>query len=110
MNSINVIVTGGTIDSVWMGTKDTAMVSEHSVLPEYFKELERNLKFPFKFVFTEVCMKDSREITEDDRKNMLKNIEESKFTKILVTHGTYTMPDTARYLKSNMKRKDQKLY
>ena len=28
---------------------------------------------------------------------------------IIITHGTYTMPDTARYLKANLKRKDQKI-
>lgn len=27
--------------------------------------------------------------------------------KIIITHGTYTMPDTARYLKANLKRDDQ---
>ncbi|MBI2593181.1 hypothetical protein HYW44_00875 [Candidatus Daviesbacteria bacterium] len=40
---VQIIITGGTIDSVWNGSKDTVEVSEHSVLPEYFKELGRNL-------------------------------------------------------------------
>ncbi|HSX19073.1 MAG TPA: asparaginase domain-containing protein [Candidatus Saccharimonadales bacterium] len=107
MDEVHVIITGGTIDSVWSGAHDTITVSEKSVLPEYFKELGRNLKFPFKFNFTEVCMKDSRAIDEEDRKAMVKAIEESKSDKILITHGTYTMPDTARYLKKNLKRKGQ---
>lgn len=106
-NQIYIIITGGTIDSVWSGAKDTIEVSQHSVLPEYFEELSRNLKFNEQIKFTEVCMKDSRAINEEDRKNVLKAIEESEATKIIITHGTYTMPDTARYIKDKLKRKDQ---
>lgn len=100
-------MTGGTIDSVWNGAQDTVVVSEHSFLPEYFQELGRNLKFYEELKFSEVCMKDSRALNEEDRKNVLKDIEESKATKIIITHGTYTMPDTAKYLKEHLKRKDQ---
>ena len=106
---IHFVITGGTIDSVWNGAKDTVTVSEHSILPEYFKNIQKNLKFYDKLLFTEICMKDSRDIVEEDRKNILKVIEESESTKIIITHGTYTMPDTARYLKENLKRKDQKI-
>ncbi len=106
-DSIHIILTGGTIDSVWSGAKDTVVVSEHSTLPEYFSELGKNLKFPQELKFTEVCMKDSREINDIDRKKVLEEIEKSDSEKILVTHGTYTMPDTSRYLKENLKRSDQ---
>lgn len=27
--------------------------------------------------------------------------------KVIITHGTYTMPDSAKFLKANLKRKDQ---
>jgi len=104
---IHFIVTGGTIDSVWDGSKDTVVVSEESVLPEFFANLQRNLKFYEEIVFTEICMKDSRAINDEDRKKLLETIEESNSNKIIITHGTYTMPDTARFLKVNLKRKDQ---
>ena len=52
-------------------------------------------------------MKDSRDITKIDLKNILNEIEKSPSKKIIITHGTYTMPDSARYLKANLKRKDQ---
>lgn len=104
---ISFIITGGTIDSVWNGAQDTVVVAQHSILPEYFEELGRNLKFYEKIEFTEICMKDSRAITEEDRKNVLKAIEESQSNKIIITHGTYTMPDTAKFLKENLKHKDQ---
>lgn len=60
-----------------------------------------------RFEFTEVCMKDSRELTKKDLRNVLVAVEKSKAQKILITHGTYTMPDTARYLTKNLKRDDQ---
>lgn len=104
---IHIIITGGTVDSVWNGAQDTVVVSEHSILPEYFAELGRNLKFFEELKFSEVCMKDSRALNEEDRKNILKAIEESQASRIIITHGTYTMPDTAKYLKINLKRKDQ---
>jgi len=52
-------------------------------------------------------MKDSRAIDQNDRNKLLKIIEESPDQKIIITHGTYTMPDTARFLKANLKRNDQ---
>lgn len=106
-DSIHVILTGGTIDSIWDGSKDTIVVSEHSTLPEYFEQLGKNLKFPQKLNFTEICMKDSREINDGDREKIVKTIEESDSKKILVTHGTYTMSLTAKYIKKKLKRKDQ---
>lgn len=92
---INIILTGGTIDSIWNAQKDTATPSEHSSLPEYFKQL----KLYKEIIFTEVCMKDSREITAEDVKLIYTAVENSSSNKIIITHGTYTMPDTARYIK-----------
>lgn len=106
-DSILIVMTGGTIDSVWHGAQDSIIVGEHSGLPEYFESLGKNLKFYENLTFKEVCMKDSRALTDEDRKNVLQAIEESESEKIIITHGTYTMPDTARYIKENLKRKDQ---
>ncbi len=97
------ILTGGTIDSYYEGAKDTVTPNEHSVIPEFVK----TLKLYNETQFTEVCMKDSRQLTEKDRKNILKAVDESSYKKIIITHGTYAMPDTARYLKANLKRNDQ---
>ncbi len=102
-NSIHFILTGGTIDSYYDGTKDTVVPSEHSVIPEFIN----SMRLYNKSEFTEVCMKDSRALNQDDRNEILKAIEESPSQKIIITHGTYTMPDTARYLKANLKRNDQ---
>lgn len=101
--TVHLILTGGTIDSYYEGTQDTAIPNEHSVIPEFIK----SAKLYNKFLFTEVCMKDSRQLNENDHREILKTLEESPANKIIITHGTYTMPDTARYLKANLKRDDQ---
>lgn len=103
MGGVLFILTGGTIDSYYEGAKDTVIPNEHSVIPEFIS----SLKLYEQTDFTEVCMKDSRDINEADRREILKAVEESPFKKIIITHGTYTMPDTARYLKANLKRDNQ---
>lgn len=102
-NLVEVIITGGTIDSKWNGSKDTVEVRQESSLPEYFK----GLKLYNEINFNTVCMKDSREVNDEDRNKIIKIIEESPAKKIIITHGTYTMPDTAKYLNSNMQIKDK---
>ncbi len=51
-------------------------------------------------------MKDSRNLTTRDISALLRLIEKSPEKKIIVTHGTYTMPDTARYLRRHLRRRD----
>ena len=97
------IITGGTIDSYYEPTKDTAVPNHQSIIPDYIN----GLKLHHETRFTVVCMKDSRQLTVADQKKVLHAIEKSTSKKIIVTHGTYTMPDTARYLKANLRRKDQ---
>ncbi len=98
MDQIHFIITGGTIDSYYDGTKDTAVPNEESVIPAFIK----NLKFPVEHEFTTICMKDSRSITDEDRDAITQTIAKSSATKFIITHGTYTMPDTARYLKQHL--------
>lgn len=99
MEKIHFIITGGTIDSYYDGTKDTAVPNKESIIPGFI----RNLKLPIEHIFTTVCMKDSRAITDENRNAIIKTIEESEVEKFIITHGTYTMPDTARYLKTHLR-------
>jgi L-asparaginase len=98
-NKLHFISTGGTIDSYYDGTKDTAVTNEHSVVPKFIN----TLKLYEECEFTEACMKDSRELNEADRKKILEAVINSKSKRIIITHGTYTLPDTARYLQANLK-------
>jgi L-asparaginase len=100
---IHFILTGGTIDSYYESRLDTVVPNKKSVIPRFID----SLKLYSLTKFSEVCMKDSRNLTKDDLKNILKTIEKSDCERIIITHGTYTIGDTARYIKANLKRNDQ---
>ncbi len=100
---IEIIITGGTIDSYYDGTKDTVIPSRKSAIPDFIK----SLKTEDAFSFSEICMKDSRSLTSEDLKRILQVVNKTNSKRVIITHGTYTMPDTARFLAANLKRKDQ---
>lgn len=103
-SGIHFVLTGGTIDSVYDGTKDTAVPTAHSAIPSFFKRLQIRSAI---IRCTEICMKDSRALRDADRQKILQTVEKSTYKRIIITHGTYTMSETARYLKKHLKRKDQ---
>lgn len=76
---------------------------EHSVVPNFIE----SLKLYIDTEFTEVCMKDSRALTKGDMQKVLETVENSQCQKVIITHGTYTMADTASLLKAKLKRNDQ---
>jgi len=100
---IHFIFTGGTIDSRWDGKVDTAVVNKHSAIPDYFGRLILYADITSE----EVCMKDSRQITTDDLDRIVAAVKNTTATKIIITHGTYTMPDTAKYLQANLDKNDK---
>jgi len=102
-SKIHIILTGGTIDSKYDGKSDTVVPRRHSIIPEFI----RSIKLYEKFQFTELFMKDSRKITKNDMKKIVKTLSDSRSRKIIILHGTYTMPETARFLKANLDRRDQ---
>ena len=102
-STIHFIITGGTIDSHYDGSKDTVIPNKESVILSFME----SLKLYHNIEATTICMKDSRELIREDLENVLTTVEKSAHHKIIITHGTYTMPDTARFLKANLTRNDQ---
>jgi L-asparaginase len=100
---IHFVITGGTIDSYYEPTKDAIIPNEVTYIPEVMNMFKLNNHIKFSVV----CLKDSRDLTREDMQNIKQSVEESPHTSIIITHGTYTMPDSARFLKSQVKRKDQ---
>lgn len=85
---------GGTIDSRWNRKLDSVEPNPESAIPTYFKDyalLDDTM-------FSEVCMKDSRDLDETDRKKLLAIVENSPTKNIIITHGRFTIPDSMRYL------------
>ena len=101
--TIHFVITGGTIDSFYNGAKDSVEPMKNSAIPEFIE----SLKLHEKTIFSQVCMKDSRALTKKDISKITDVIEKSISKKIIITHGTYSMPDTAKFIKTNLKRKDQ---
>jgi L-asparaginase len=91
--AILVVTTGGTIDKVYFDAK-----SDYTIGDSEFEELAgmAGLQAPYRLV--SVLRKDSLEVTDTDRQLVLDAIEGAAENRILITHGTDTMAETARLL------------
>jgi len=90
---IQVLTTGGTIDKVYFDAKSDYEVGS-SMIREIFEESNVTLDYAIR----ELMHKDSLELTDDDRREIRRAVEESEAERIVVTHGTDTMIETARAL------------
>lgn len=104
-DKILVILTGGRIDSVWNGNVDEIVIAKDSIIPNFFQSIGISLNFEF----IQVCMKDSRALTKDDREKIRQAIDDSDTSKTLITHGTHTLPDTIQYLQEKLVNKEKTL-
>ena len=98
--SIRVFITGGTFDKEY-NELNGQLYFKDSHLPEML-ELGRNL------VDVEVrtlMMVDSLEMTDDDRNLIAEHCSKSPEEKIIITHGTDTMTETAVVLSEKVKDK-----
>jgi L-asparaginase len=88
--NIHVIATGGTIDKVYFDASSEYEVGEPRVV-----EILRGSNVRFDFTVESVLRKDSLEITEGDRQLIRSRVIASLADRILITHGTDTMVQTA---------------
>lgn len=91
---IKVLTTGGTIDDLDYGSVDEEPKANKTYVPELFKQARVNIDINFE----ELMSKDSKFITDEDRELILKKCKECTEDKIIITHGTETMSNTAEYL------------
>ncbi|CAL66187.1 MULTISPECIES: asparaginase domain-containing protein [Christiangramia] len=90
---IHIITTGGTIEGLDYENPENKTEQSEIAIRE-FLDLA-NVSFPY--IIERAFSKDSRSITDEDRNFLLKKIKASNAEKILITHGTFTMEDTATY-------------
>jgi L-asparaginase/Glu-tRNA(Gln) amidotransferase subunit D len=100
------IKTGGTIDGCvpeYVEIEQIASIFSDSV--DFKKHVTQSFKAPVQFSEFEVCKKDSRQITDSDRNIMVQVIEREFHQgtkKFLITHGTFTMGDTGKFLMEHL--------
>ena len=89
------IQTGGSIDKDYPKTiKGYAFeINEPAV-----ERILQRIKPTFRYSIKTLLKKDSQEITDEDRKLILDFCKSSDFSKIIITHGTDSMLETAKYL------------
>jgi len=90
---IHIFCVGGTIDKIYFDAKSNYEVGAPAV-----GKLLRELSVHFDYQVSSLMAKDSLEMTDDDRAAIAAAVAESDCDKILITHGTDTMPETARSL------------
>jgi L-asparaginase len=96
MLNIHFFCVGGTIDKIYFDAN-----SQYEVGSPAVKTLLASLPTNVDATITSVMAKDSLEMTDGDRADLLKAIAAAPQKLIVVTHGTDTMPLTAEYLQAN---------
>lgn len=91
---IKVFITGGTIDDLEYESPKDAPKDPQSFIPEKLKQARLSIVYSTEVLF----MKDSRHVTDDDRKMIAEKCKQVAEQKIIITHGTYTIPKTAKVL------------
>jgi L-asparaginase len=90
---ILVLTTGGTIDKAYFDA-----LSEYQIVDSGIPDLLREARVALPFRVVELMRKDSLELTGEDRALIAATAREAPEDRIVVTHGTDTMTETARVL------------
>ncbi|WP_188360030.1 asparaginase domain-containing protein [Rothia aerolata] len=90
--SITVLATGGTID------KEYNFDSEMVIGEPFIRSILERVITEVSFDIRSVLKLDSLDMTDADRDVLVSAVNAVEGDRILITHGTDTMPETARYL------------
>ena len=90
---IKVFTTGGTIDKVYFDA-----TSAYQVGPPNIAAVFDELNLGFTYEIESLMKKDSLDLSDNDRKRICKAVAEDPADRILITHGTDTMVETAKSL------------
>ena len=92
---IKIFTTGGTIDKTYFDQK-----SEYQVGDPQAKGVLEKANVVIDYEVESILKKDSLDLTDSDRELIRKKVESTPFDKVIVTHGTDTMIQTARELEA----------
>lgn len=88
-----ILTTGGTIEGI--DYKNSHSNTKQKIA---INDFLNNANVGFEYTIEKIFEKDSRKITDKDRKLLVSKIKAIDSAKILITHGTFTMEDTAKYI------------
>lgn len=97
---IQIFITGGTFDKSYNHISGD-LFFEKTHIPEMLKRSKSRLNVEVKTLM----MIDSLEMTESDINNIIKECKDSKSKRIVITHGTDTMVNTARKIAKKINNK-----
>ena len=92
---VKIFTTGGTIDKTYFDAK-----SEYEVGDPQIMDILRIANVRIPYVVETLLRKDSLDLNEDDRRIIVQRIQREPCKRILITHGTDTMVETAQALES----------
>lgn len=98
---IRIFVTGGTIDCNKIDQKTNEYIFAETYLPRMIEQSKCTIEVEIETLM----MKDSLLMVDTDREIITNKCSSCDENKIIITHGTDTMPETARYLGERIKNK-----
>ena len=101
-NKIQIFATGGTIDCHKIDNNTNEYFFAGTYLPKMLEQAKHLIDADVEVLM----MKDSLLMNDKDRKLILNKCLSCNNDKIVITHGTDTMSETAKYLGKNMGGKD----
>ncbi len=90
---IKILTVGGTIDKIYFDAQSEFQVGEPQI-----GELLQEANVNFDYSVESLLRKDSLDMTDEDRQLVRAAVERQTTDRILITHGTDTMAETARAL------------
>ena len=93
--AVKIYAVGGTIDKVYFDQKSEYQVGEPEIA-----DILKEANITFEYDCESIMRKDSLDLTDADRRYILETIQADKSERILITHGTDTMVETAQKLES----------
>lgn len=88
-----ILTTGGTIDKNYFDA-----LSEYQIVESGIPALLKEARVALPHRVEEVCRKDSLDLTDADRAEIASRAAEAPESRIVITHGTDTMTETAKVL------------
>jgi len=90
---IKFFAVGGTIDKVYFDALSKYEVGESNI-----DDILKNARVNFEYDISSILKKDSLEMTDKDRLTIRQAVQNEPNNKVIITHGTDTMIETAKVL------------